>query len=174
LRDTTASLSMAIVGTGSGSVNSAPSGIACSSGSTSGCVSNFNSGSSVCVTAAPDWMSLFGGWGGDYAGSNNLACLTMDTDKSITATFNPVFRVRLLPNHTDFSGIQKAYDAAINGSLIQAQTFDFPESLVFAKNTTITLTGGFNGTYYSSAGLSAVNALTIRNGSVTVGNIVIK
>ncbi len=60
---------------GSGTVTSDPSG------------GTFEAGTEVILTAAPDDGFVFSGWSGDLNGSTNPATITMNTNKSVTATF---------------------------------------------------------------------------------------
>jgi YVTN family beta-propeller protein len=73
-------LTVAKTGTGIGTVTSTPSGIAC--GST--CQARFAFNTSVTLVASAGSGSVFGGWGGDC--SSGL--VTMNVNKSCTATFN--------------------------------------------------------------------------------------
>jgi len=50
-------------------------------------------GSSVTVTAVADPGFGFVGWGGDLAGTTNPQTLVVDTDKSVSASFDPTFTV---------------------------------------------------------------------------------
>jgi hypothetical protein len=71
-------LSINIVGTGSGSIELSP------------LESSYYPGTEVNITAIPDTGSLFSGWNGDASGSANLIKITMDLDKSINATFTKI------------------------------------------------------------------------------------
>ncbi len=99
---TTFQLSVTLAGTGSGSVSSSPAGINCPGT----CSANFNSGTTVMLTATPVAGSSFGGWSGACSGTG--ACsVTMNAAKSVTATFslvpgNPL--VTLSPSSLTFSG----------------------------------------------------------------------
>jgi hypothetical protein len=75
-------LQVARVGGGTGTVNSAPAGIAC--GGT--CAASFEAGTQVRLTAAPDAGSAFAGWEGACAGAGECV-LAMDGSKSVTARF---------------------------------------------------------------------------------------
>ena len=76
-------LSVAVSGTGTGSISSNPAGINC--GQT--CAANYDSGVVVQLTAVPDANSTFAGWGGACSGSG--ACqVTLSAAQSVTATFN--------------------------------------------------------------------------------------
>jgi uncharacterized repeat protein (TIGR02543 family) len=47
----------------------------------------YDAGTEVTVTATPNAGFVFSGWSGDLSGSTNLATITMDSDKSVTAIF---------------------------------------------------------------------------------------
>jgi len=70
-------------GLGSGSVTSAPAGIAC--GTT--CAASFASGSSVLLTATPAAGSVFAGWSGGGCAGNGTCTVTPTSAATITATF---------------------------------------------------------------------------------------
>jgi hypothetical protein len=48
---------------------------------------SYAQGTVVTLTATPDVGYLFAGWGGDLTGSANPTTLTLDADKSVTASF---------------------------------------------------------------------------------------
>ena len=88
LTTATPTLSVAKTGNGSGTVTSAPAGIAC--GTT--CSAGLPAGSSVTLTAEPDQGSELTGWSG-----SGISCpgtgpcvVAMNADQSVIATFNPV------------------------------------------------------------------------------------
>jgi hypothetical protein len=74
-------------GTGIGTVTSSPAGINC--GST--CSYQFIFGTNVTLTATPDSGSAFGGWSGDVTDSSSTIIVTMDSNKSVTSTFNVLY-----------------------------------------------------------------------------------
>ena len=76
-------LSVSRAGTGSGTVTSSPAGINC--GST--CTATYTDGTIVTLTATPDTSSSFAGWSGACSGTGSCT-ITMDGNKSATATFN--------------------------------------------------------------------------------------
>jgi hypothetical protein len=86
-------LAVARQGEGSGTVTSGQGEISCGSGP--GCTHAFRDGTAIMLTATPDAQSSseFAGWGGDATscGTSATCPLTMDGDKSVTATF------RLMP-----------------------------------------------------------------------------
>ena len=73
--------------TGNGSVSLSPAG------------GTYNEGTTVTLTATPDAGWEFAGWSGDLTGTNNPATITMDADKTVTATFTRIQHT-LTVNHT--------------------------------------------------------------------------
>ena len=69
-------------GSGTGSVESSPAGIAC--GPT--CSATYASGTQVTLTATPTADSTFGGWAGACSGTSTCF-VTVDQVRSVTATF---------------------------------------------------------------------------------------
>ena len=83
------SLTLNFLGTGSGNVTSSPPGLSCASTAGTCSSSNFASGSTVMLTAAPN--GTFGGWGGcDGVSGSGLVCTVnnLTTARTVTATFN--------------------------------------------------------------------------------------
>lgn len=76
---------LTVTRTGSGSVTSAPAGIACGSD----CSESYSSGTSVTLTATPASGYTFGGWGGACAGTAGCT-VSMTTARNVTATFNAI------------------------------------------------------------------------------------
>jgi len=82
-------LSVALAGSGNGSVTSKDGAINCAN-SSGNCSSLYAPGTSVSLTAAPAAPSVFGGWSGACSGSDpNVCSVTMNSVQSVTATFNP-------------------------------------------------------------------------------------
>ncbi len=84
---TTQNLTVILGGTGQGSVKSDVGGIDCGTV----CTKDYPKGNPVNLIAIPDATSTFAGWSGDCASATtgNPAVVTLDADKSCTATFNP-------------------------------------------------------------------------------------
>jgi hypothetical protein len=166
-------LNITFAGSGSGKVDSTSPdhGINCDKGSPgSGCSASYFPGTSITLSATEDWKSTFTGWS-DKAPAG---VVSMDGDKTVTATFDPVYRVKLMPN-ADYASIQDAYASVPSGSLtIQAQAWSFLEDLLFSNGTAVTLTGGMDASYNPTSGYSTVKSLTVGTGSAVIGNITIK
>jgi uncharacterized repeat protein (TIGR02543 family) len=78
-------LTVVKAGGGGGTVTSNPAGITCGAD----CVRSFRQGTRVSLTARADATSTFTGWGGACSGIGTCA-VTMDSAKSVTATFAPI------------------------------------------------------------------------------------
>ena len=78
-------LTVALAGTGTGTVTSTPAGINC--GQT--CSARFPAGTQVTLTETPTAGSAFAGWAGGGCSGNSASCiLTLEANQQVTATFN--------------------------------------------------------------------------------------
>ena len=99
-------------------------------------------GASVTVTARwDDATHDFGGWGGDCAGTATTCVLTMEADKTVTATFTALSATRCSMTN-DANCIRAVYIGAPGD---YAQVADIPAAML--------LRGGPGGTYRVDAGL---------------------
>ena len=116
-------------GTGAGTVTSNPAGISCGAD----CSETYAANTVVSLAASPAAGSQFVGWGGACAGTG--ACnVTLDTAKSVTATFNvPTFALTVTHAGTG-SGRTISNPAGINC------TADCSEA--YQNGTSVTLTAG--------------------------------
>lgn len=69
-----------------GTVTSNPSGINCTSASSTGCASDFANNTTVALSAAPSLGYMFGGWSGACSGLGSCSTV-MDQDRSVSASF---------------------------------------------------------------------------------------
>jgi hypothetical protein len=148
-------------GTGSGTVTSDPSGINC--GST--CSYQFTFGTNVTLTATPDSGSAFGGWFGNVTGSNSTIIVTMDSNKSVIATFNILYSLTVIKSGTGTGTVTSDPSGIDCGSICSYQ---------FAFGTNVTLTaipdsgsafGGWSGDVTCSC--STIIVIMDSNKSVT-------
>jgi photosystem II stability/assembly factor-like uncharacterized protein len=85
--------------------------------------------------------------------------------------------VRILGVSPGYSSVQSAYDdpGTGNGDTIQSMALNFSENLLFDRNVTVTLKGGYDSAYTTNPSSTIINGtLTISDGTVEVENIVIK
>ncbi len=178
--EVTYSLFVSFSGNGNGSVYSTAPGspsINCVKGMSDGCSAVYTRGTSVTLYASTDWKSIFKAWSGDFVGTQNLLTLTMDNDKNVTASFEPNFKAYLLPVGIFYDSIQDAFDNAVNGATVQAQSYSFAERLIAGRNSSlnISLKGGYDETFTATVGMTTVqDQLVIQNGSLTIENVTIK
>jgi hypothetical protein len=78
------SVIISTAGSGSGTVQSSPSGISCGTV----CEATFHGGKIVTLTATPDTGSVFIGWSDPSCGANTTCTFTVNTGVSLTATFD--------------------------------------------------------------------------------------
>jgi hypothetical protein len=83
----TYTLSVSKIGSDTGTVTSLPAGVSC--GST--CTYDFTNGTTVTLTAAPMTPSTFEGWSGACSGTGPCI-ITMDADKTVAASFTPLWQ----------------------------------------------------------------------------------
>ena len=155
-----------------GTVNSLPSGIACSNGlisSTNICNANFYANSVVALlpTAAVDYD--LSAWAGSCTGSGPCA-VTLSVNGSVTATFS-------LNNHVKITGIEygsltNAYKNALPNSTIMASDFHFVENLTLDRGLAVTLRGGYNWALNSQIGDTFMKGvLLVKTGSLVVDGL---
>jgi len=70
-------------------VTSSPAGISCTAGT---CGTAFSS-SPITLTATPDATDSFGGWSGGGCSGTGPCTVTLDADKTVTATFGPLVTI---------------------------------------------------------------------------------
>lgn len=143
-------LTVSKLGTGSGTVSSTPSGIAC--GST--CSATYPTGTIVSLTATPAADSTFAGWGGDTACAGGV--VTMDVAHSCTATFTklPTATLSIVKNGTGNGTVSSTPSGISCGSSCKAA---FPIGTVVTLKATAAKGSAFSG--WSS---------TCTNGTVTL------
>jgi hypothetical protein len=95
-------LTVAMAGSGSGTVTSDPAGIDC--GST--CAASFDAGSHVTLTATAAAGSVFTGWSGGGCSGVGPCVVTLGADITVTATFSPAVNPPIITSFTpDHGGI---------------------------------------------------------------------
>jgi len=165
-------IGVTFAGTGSGTVNSSPAGIACSNGTCSG---SFLKNTPVTLIPAPGNSSSFGGWGGACINAAGNCYVIIDSDTSVIATFNSTGADKVRIEQTGYPSLNAAYSAAASTGVttIQMQDGILPESLISTKE--INLKGGYNSTYSGVTGKTIVDGtLFIRGGKMTVEGLAVR
>ena len=120
-------LTISLLGSGGGAVNSDPAGIACASGSSSGCTNSFINGVPIALVALSDWKSTFTGWG-DPCNGTESCIITLNGNAGVSALFAMIPRVRIPgSNLADFATLQDAYDQVVSSDSIRAKVYAFSE-----------------------------------------------
>jgi hypothetical protein len=154
-------LTVAKDGTGTGTVTSNPSGIAC--GVT--CADDFDYGTIITLTAVADGSSVFRGWSGAGCSGTGECVLTISVTDTVTATFNSQYLLTVEKAGTG-SGTVTSQPAGIDCGVTCASNFD--------QSTVVTLTAaaaigstfaGWTGTACSGTGkcvltISAADTVT--------------
>lgn len=179
---TSSNLTLTVItsGTGSGTINSNPSGIiTCASGSSSGCSATLSQGATITLLPAADGHSLFTGWSGSCTGTGDCI-LTVNDNSSATATFNINGQATVISGTIiQYGSLQDAYNAAYDGSTVAAHVHTFTENLTLNRPVNITLDLGKNPadeTYIGAAtGYTTLNgSLTFEQGTVIISNLIIE
>jgi hypothetical protein len=166
-------LSVTINGTGSGSVNSSPSGISCTNGT---CSNDFNFGSTFNLLPSASAGSQFSGWSGPCTVTGSSCGVTLNSlYQSVTATFNTLHNACILGSPQFYGLLQLAYNAAATGAVIQSQGITFTENLAMGISKAVTLKGGFDPTFSTQNGYTILQgSLTISQGSLVADHLIIE
>jgi len=81
-----------------------------------------------------------------------------------------------VPNSGTQSSIQNAYGSAVSGDTIQIQAGIYLQTLDCKYTLSVTLIGGYDSNFFSPDSLNSIitGTLRVRNGTVTIKNIVIQ
>jgi hypothetical protein len=179
-------LSLAVSGTGNGSVNSDPSGlIVCTYPPQAGVCSTIQPpGYEITLLATPASDSMFGGWGNACSNCTDISCLVnLESNKNCTATFTTLPPVRIggaNPVYLVPPTLQNTYDNALNGAVIEMKNMalDITDTLTAnsASGKSVSLKGGFDASYNSnSSGFTTISGpLVIGLGTVLMERVIIQ
>jgi hypothetical protein len=135
-------ITVALAGTGTGTVTSLPSGIAC--GST--CSTTFLEGTSLRLVASRVPGSVFTGWSGGTCSGTGDCVFTVSADTSVTATFAPAPIARL---DRDFDGDGRSDLMWVNSTygmwLMNGMSIASAASIPGVSGAQLKLTGDFDG-----------------------------
>jgi len=164
-------LSLLFNGTGSGTVVSDPTGIACNTN----CSASFPEGSIVTLRQTPHY-SIFNGWSNGVCNGTGDCQLTINADSSITAnySYDTAHQVKS-SDGSYYPSIQAAYNVIADSNVIKLWATTYAESLTCNRPITVTLQGGYDSSYTSIVGEPILNGeLTISNGTVIADGLVIR
>jgi uncharacterized repeat protein (TIGR02543 family) len=108
---------LSVTNSGNGTVTTSDNSINCGTA----CSAEFATGSSVPLVATPNAGYQFTGWGGDCSGTGSCV-VTMDFDKSVTATFVPITYNLTVTNAGN--GVVQSSDSQINCGITCSATYD--------------------------------------------------
>ena len=165
---------LAVTVSGSGTISAPASPPTPDLNCSGACSQSYNAGTVVTLNAQPDSSQMFGGWSGACSG-NNLSCsVTMDTVKAVTATFVDSGACLAKLGTVCYGTLGAAYQAVpVNSSAdILARAGAYTENLIFDRNVTVTLQGGYDNGFTSITGSTTLqmSEMTMLNGSLTVGS----
>ena len=166
-------VNLTLSGSGSGTVLSTPSGIACNTN----CSALFPANTSLSLHPAASPYSLFSGWtSGECSGTTDCP-FVMNSNRSMTAAFDKdvIHQVAIGKPPTYFPSIQAAYAAAKEGDVINIWALPFDENLLCNRPVGITFRGGYDDRYSAIAGkIKLKGTLKIRNGRVVADGVSIE
>jgi hypothetical protein len=166
-------LTLSFDGNGAGAVVSTSPSFSCNTN----CPQQFLDITALKLTANPEDYSLAGVWSGCDSVVGTVCKLTLNSDRTVKVTFTRdtayTARIEGAPP-AYYPLLQKAYNAAKMGNVIEVWGIDLPESITCGADTTVTIRGGYDQPYLNQSGMTSLQGLTIGKGTVTVDGMVIK
>lgn len=155
------------LGTGAGTITStSPISPVINCGPT--CSNSYALNTSVTLAATPNSGTIFTGWSGACSGTGSCV-VNMNANQSVSATFTPSVRIVRTPT-LNFASLQAAYDFAISGDIIQAQSTNLLGGLNANRDISVTIDGGYSSDYGTNLGVTLLGSTTISNGTVRMQN----
>jgi hypothetical protein len=164
-------LTVTRAGTGSGSVQSLPSGISCGPD----CSRKFATGTVVSLKAVAAPNSQFSGWTGGCSGTGDCS-VTLGSDTTVQATFTATLPVKIAENWSSiYSSPQHAYNNALSGHTIISRAHSFTQNLNLDLPVSVRIEGGYDENFASKENYTEIKGtVTISNGTAILDNIVIR
>jgi len=159
-----ATLSVVMSGTGQGSVNSSPPGIACP-GSCSAAFTTFT------LFANPGTGSVFTGWGGACAGYE-VCTLTPSSDTAVNAIFD-LKPLEIRVGGSYYGSLHSACSTIAHGGTVKSVSQNQPGDVLLDRAISFALAGGYDSSFSTNTGaITTVNGtMVIAAGSLTLSNI---
>ncbi len=106
---------------------------------------------------------------------NPVCGLTMNADKSTTASFTYVYPARIAGSPTGYLSLGSAYAAVAANGTIMARQYEFVENLTLGTDKSFDFDGGYDLGYTAGSGYTTLHGvLTVQRGSMTVKQLVVK
>ncbi len=165
-------LTVTRTGTGSGSIESLPSGISCGPD----CSRPFAPGTTVTLKAVAAPNAQFSGWSGGGCSGTAECAVMLGSDTTIEATFTATLPVKIAENWSSiYTTPQQAYNNALSGNTIISQSLSFNENLNLNLPVAVKMEGGYDTEFVNKQNYTEIQgSVTISQGSATLENIVIK
>ena len=164
-------LNLVFAGTGGGSVSG---DMSCASGAAFWSQA-FIKGATINLSATANAISTFSGWSGACNTTSVNCSLTMDSSKTLAATFTKAPKAKI--GVTGYDSLADAYAGAASTATIFALDSEVSDiGLTMGLGKTITIKGGYKADYSGKSGLPTLikGALRFRNGRLTVERLVVK
>ena len=169
-------IDVTVSGTGTVTSSSAtvgvPADIVCTTGV---CSAEYPNGSTVTLIATPSIYTVFSGWSGACTNTSGSCIVTMNSDKTLGATFTPAPKVKV--GSKPFSTVQTAYNDAetLNNAIIKMLEGTLTGSFTSDRSIMVTLEGGYNAVYGAISGQTAIQGtITLGAGTVRMNGVVVK
>ena len=175
----THSFTLSLTGTGSGAVNSAPSGpIACSySPQTGTCTFTAPHNSSITLTETTGSGSQFLGWSGDCSSCAGPACeIILDSDQPCSAKFDILPLVRSA-GPALYASLTAAYAQLSEGAsaALEVQGVTLSEMVTLDRDVAVIVRGGYDAAFASRSGYSTIQgSLIVRQGSLKADRLAVR
>jgi hypothetical protein len=123
------------------------------------------------VLTASATTTVFDGWAGCDSVNGASCTVTMNGARNVTAIFGYLVKSSV----AGYLRLQDAYNAIMNNDVMLVRAADFSENVDLNRNVSVTISGGYDRSYSTIIGQSTLHGnLTVTNGSVVVGNLVIQ
>ena len=106
----------------------------------------YDSGSQVTLTAVPANGWIFAGWSGDLTGNTNPTSITIDSDKTLTATFTQTPQGTIFADGFE-SGTFDAWTSTSTGSSGSGETLSITTNPVYSGTYAATFSSNGGGSY---------------------------
>ena len=127
------------------------------------------------LRATPAANFDFSGWSGEGCSGTEDCAITLVSDATITASFEPLKLVKIGDNGTTYNTLAAALATTSGDVTFRARNVTFNEDITLDRPLDVTILGGFMDGFSDVNGFTELQgALTISLGSLTVDGLVIQ